>query len=304
MMPVSIGLDAPFLWVSSKLNRSSVGFSVSVYVTRPCEASSVPRLGGVTITGLPDASGTGSVYIAMYTDPVPLASGNPVIVTPPSRGTLDASHGRVTYTETLNPTLDRFSFELTDKNGASSPIETGIIGAGGTYTITGAASGYTVVDTGGGPSTFALFGAHNVVRFGHNKNTVTDATATGGDNTVIGSTGPTVVSLTGSGGHNSVALGSGKDTITVGGLDNTITLGRGKDVVNGGTGDTISFTGSTKLTLSGQNETVFIGPGGGSVSDHGTGTVIGVGPTASGLESIFHFSADLATGVIDLLGGV
>ncbi|HKM62930.1 MAG TPA: choice-of-anchor tandem repeat GloVer-containing protein [Acidisphaera sp.] len=242
--------------------------------------------------------------IAMYTDPVPLASGNPVIVTPPSRGTLDASHGRVTYTETLNPTLDRFSFELTDKNGASSPIETGIIGAGGTYTITGAASGYTVVDTGGGPSTFALFGAHNVVRFGHNKNTVTDATATGGDNTVIGSTGPTVVSLTGSGGHNSVALGSGNDTITAGGLDNTITLGRGKDVVNGGTGDTISFTGSTKLTLSGQNETVFIGPGGGSVSDHGTGTVIGVGPTASGLESIFHFSADLATGVIDLLGGV
>jgi len=242
--------------------------------------------------------------IATYTDPVPLASGNPVIIRAPSRGTLAVSDGRVTYTETLNPTLDQFSYELTDKNGVSSPVQTAIIGAGGTYTITGAASGYTVVDTGGGPSTITLFGSNNVVRFGHNKNTVTDATATGGDNTIIGSTGPTVVSLTGSGGGNSVALGSGKDTITVGGLDNTITLGRGRDVVNGGTGDTISFTGSTKLTLSGLNETVFIGPGGGSVSDHGTGTVIGAGPTATGLETIFHFSADLADGVIDLLGGV
>jgi len=242
--------------------------------------------------------------VAIYTDPVPLATGNPVIITPPSRGTLAASHGRVTYTETKNPTLDQFSFELTDKNGVASPVETGIIGAGGTYAITGAASGYTVVDTGGGPSTITLSGSHNVARFGHNKNTVTDATATGGDNTVIGGPGPTTVSLTGSGGGNSVALGAGKDTITVGGFDNTITLGRGRDVVNGGTGDTISFTGSTKLTLSGLNETVFIGPGGGSVSDHGTGTTIGVGPTATGLETIFHFSGDLADGVIELLGGV
>jgi len=242
--------------------------------------------------------------IAIYTDPVPLATGNPFVIEAPLRGTLTASHGRVYYTETKNPTLDQFSFQLTDKNGVSSPVETGIIGAGGTYSITGAASGYMVVDTGGGPSTFTLFGSDNVVRFGHNTNKVTDATATGGDNTVIGGPGPTVVSLTGSGGHNSVARGFGKDTITVGGLDNSITLGRGKDVLNGGTGDTISFTGSTKLTLSGQNETVFIGPGGGSVSDHGTGTVIGVGPTASGLESIFHFSSDLATGVIELLGGV
>src|SRR5208283_3638073 len=116
--------------------------------------------------------------IATYTAPVALASGNPVIVAPPSRGTLDAAHGRVTYTETLNPTLDRFSFQLTDKDGVSSPVETAIIGAGGTYSITGAASGYTAVDTGGGPSTITLFGSDNVVRFGHNKNTITDATAT------------------------------------------------------------------------------------------------------------------------------
>ena len=242
--------------------------------------------------------------IATYTDPVGLANHNPVLIAAPSRGTLAASHGRVTYTETLNPTLDQFSYKLTDKDGLSSPVLTGIIGAGGNYTITGAASGYTAVVTGGGPSTFTLFGSNNVVRFGHNTNTVTDATANGGDNTVIGSTGPTVVSLTGSGGNNSVALGSGKDTITVGGLDNAITLGRGRDVVNGGADDTISLTGSTKLTVSGRNETVFVGPGGGSVSDQGTGTAIGVGPTATGLESIFHFSADLADGVIDLLGGV
>ena len=242
--------------------------------------------------------------IASYTAPVALATGNPVTITAPSRGTLAASHGRVTYTSTKNPSLDQFSYELTDKHGVSSPVQTAIIGAGGTYAITGAASGYTSVVTGTGPSTITLSGSNNAVRFGHNKNTVTDATATGGNNTVIGSTGPTVVSLIGSGGGNTVALGSGTDTVTVDGWGNSITLGRGRDMVNGGTGDIIEFTGSTKLTLSGQYETVFIGPGGGTVSDHGTGTVIGVGPTATGLESIFHFSADTATGVLDLLGGV
>ena len=291
----SLTLDIPGLNTQDLLVTTSGG---NTFVSLDNGPTLVPFLKDVGVTK--DVALT----IGMYTDPVPLATGNPIVIDAPARGTLTASHGRVYYTETLNPTLDRFSFDLTDKDGVSSPVETGIIGAGGTYAITGAASGYTVVDTGGGPSTMTLFGSNNTVRFGHGKNTVTDATATGGDNTVVGSTGATVVSLIGSGGGNTIALGSGKDTITVGGLDNMITLGRGRDVVNGGTGDTIGFTGATKLTVSGLNETVFIGPGGGKVTDHGTGTVIGVGPTASGLESIYGFSADVATGVIDLLGDV
>ncbi len=141
-----------------------------------------------------------------------------------------------------------------------------------------------------------------------------DAVATG--TAFIGGNGNQSVSATGNtsvilgGGHdtvklsgtmNAVALGHGHDTVSVTGGGNRISLESGHDTVQGGTADTILLTGNgAHLNISGFDEMVFLG-GSDSVTDMGQGLTLKVAPPV-GHDILANFGADLAHGVIDLLG--
>lgn len=104
-------------------------------------------------------------------------------------------------------------------------------------------------------------------------------------------------------GDTTVILGAGNNTVNLSGTDNTVALSGGNGTIVGGTDDTIRLDGNGTLAVSGTGEMVFLGAGNDTVIDQGQSLQLTIGPNA-GNDVVANFAADLAHGVIDLVGGV
>lgn len=120
------------------------------------------------------------------------------------------------------------------------------------------------------------------------------------------------------GNENNVYVGNGNgDTVNSNSLNTFIYAGHGRgDTINiagtanlvnavfGGQSNRINLFGSQSFELSGSHDAMlFIGSGDSIVIDASTGTHINIG-SAAGTDFLGDFAQDLATGVIDLIGGI
>ena len=177
--------------------------------------------------------------------------------------------GSVTTTFTLS---DTSSVGLTVSDTNTSVTDTH---QAGTTTIDGPASGYAIIQGTTGNDIIHAYGMFNTIH----GNGGSDAIYAGlygtvdvpsGDsavylqgivNHVTGGNGN--VTVTGSTGATTIALGNGNDIIDASGYGNVITLGNGNDVVHPGDGasQTTAGNGNDRVTLSGYGNTVMLGNG-------------------------------------------
>ncbi len=220
-----------------------------------------------------------------------------VVVDAPTSGVLSLDGTSVQYLPgNASPVAVRFSFDVQDQQGGTTPVITVIASGSGSQKVFGALSGYTDISLGDGDSTVSVFGVANTVYLGNGNQFVT---ALGGDNSVTVGDGNSVISLVG--GGNTVIAGAGNDLVTLAGSGSTVTLGDGVDIVRGGVGNTINLENTT-LSLYGADEMVFVGRGDATINDFSAGLHLTIGPGA-GVDVLSHFASD-PSGVVDLAGGV
>ncbi|WP_038942640.1 hypothetical protein [Bradyrhizobium japonicum] len=145
----------------------------------------------------------------------------------------------------------------------------------GSTTIDGPASGYAVIQGTTGNDIIHAYGMFNTIHGNGGSDTIYAGSygtvdVPSGDSTVYlegvvnhvtGGNGN--ITVTGSTGATTIALGNGNDTINAGGYGNVITLGNGNDVVHPGDGasQTTAGNGNDRVTLSGYGNTVTLGNG-------------------------------------------
>ncbi|GAB9243435.1 beta strand repeat-containing protein [Bradyrhizobium diazoefficiens] len=177
--------------------------------------------------------------------------------------------GSVTTTFTLS---DTSSVGLTVSDTNTSVTDTH---QAGTTTIDGPASGYAIIQGTTGNDIIHAYGMFNTIHGNGGSDTIYaglygTVDVPSGDsavylqgivNHVTGGYGN--VTVTGSTGATTIALGNGNDTIDASGYGNVITLGNGNDIVHPGDGasQTTAGNGNDLVTLSGYGNTVMLGNG-------------------------------------------
>ncbi|BAR55170.1 hypothetical protein NK6_1988 [Bradyrhizobium diazoefficiens] len=177
--------------------------------------------------------------------------------------------GSVTTTFTLS---DTSSVGLTVSDTNTSVTDTH---QAGTTTIDGPASGYAIIQGTTGNDIIHAYGMFNTIHGNGGSDTIYaglygTVDVPSGDsavylqgivNHVTGGNGN--VTVTGSTGATTIALGNGNDIIDASGYGNVITLGNGNDIVHPGDGasQTTAGNGNDLVTLSGYGNTVMLGNG-------------------------------------------
>ena len=251
-------------------NEAAINPFETVTITDPNAAATDSLI--ITLTGAAGIlSGTGLISLGNGTYELAATGAANLTVELHGLTFVPSSHGDGSATTSFTLS-DTSSVGLTVSDANTSVTDTHQTGP---TTINGPASGDAVIEGTTGNDIIHAYGMFNIIHGNGGNDTIYaglygtadvsngDSTVylEGFDNRVTGGDGN--VTVTGSTGATTMALGNGNDTIDAGGYGNIVTLGNGKDVVHPGDGasTTTAGDGNDQVTLSGFGNKVVLGNG-------------------------------------------